>query len=201
MTRSLTTGTLTAIQGQRSEQIHLLELAFSGGTVRFATHPFDVSWNSVTWSAAGGALSFEGVNETPDISGQRVRVNLDGVSLTAITALLAQNYIGRLAKLYRAHLNPASVIIVDPVLLFLGYMNSPWEITEDWDNAWCKVTTELVSPLAVLEQTRGITADPNSHQAVYSGDTFFTHTVTKPAGQFGWGIADTVPVQFDTKKK
>lgn len=133
-------------------------------------------------------MAFEAVSETPDHSGQRLRITLDGVNLAAITALLGENYIGRIGTLYRGYLDTAGLIIVDPFVLFTGYLNAPWDVTEDWDHRWAKVQTELVSPLAVFQQVRGITADLTSHQAVFPGDTFFAHIVDKPIGDFGWGI-------------
>lgn len=187
MARTVTAATLAALQSQQAEIIHLLALAFSGGTVRFTTGPNDVTWGGFTWSAAGGAMTFDAVSETPDPSGQRLKLTLDGVQLGAISALLSQNYIGRQATLYRGYLNSGGTIIVDPFILFLGYMNAPWDVTEDWDNRWCKVETELVSPLAIFEQVRGITADPTSHRRFFATDTFFTHILDKPEGDFGWG--------------
>jgi len=194
--RTLTAAALTQIQAQRAECIHLLSLSFSGGTIRFTTGSTDVTWNGNLYSKAGAAMSFEGVNETPDPSGQRLKIILDGVSLGAIAALLAENYIGRLGTLYRAYLNSAGTIIVDPIILFTGYLNTPWEVTEDWDGRWCRVTTELVSPLAVFNQVRGITADKTSHQRFYTGDTFFAHIVDKPEGDFGWGVFQPRGVRF-----
>jgi hypothetical protein len=97
------------------------------------------------------------------------------------------NYIGRLSTLRRAHLNAAGDIIATPLTLFVGYLNAPWEVSEDPDGRWAKVVTELVSPLAVFDQVRGITADPGSHQRVYAGDTFWSHIASKPEGDFGWG--------------
>jgi hypothetical protein len=196
VSRTITAAALAALQGQQAEIAHLLSLAFSGGTIRFTSGPHDVSWGGFTWSAAGGAMSFEAVMETPDPSGQRLRITLDGVQLTAISALLAQSYIGRLGTLRRAYLNSAGTIIVDPITLFTGYMNAPWEVSEDWDNHWAKVTTELVSPLAVFQQVRGITADLTSHQRWFTGDTFFKHMLDKPDGDFGWGIFSPRGVRF-----
>lgn len=191
MGRTITAASLAAVQAQGAEIQHLLSLDFSAGTVRFTSGPHDVTWNGVNWSAAGSAMSFEAVTETPDPSGQRLQITLDGVSLGAISALLAQNYIGRTGVLRRAYMNSAGAIIVDPIVLFTGYMNTPWEVTENWDkeNPYCKVTTELVSPLAVFNQLRGITADKTSHQRYFAGDTFFAHIVDKPSGDFGWGVA------------
>jgi hypothetical protein len=196
MTRTMTAAALTALEDGTAEVFHLLSLAFDAGTIRFTTGPHNVVWSGQTWSAAGGAMTFEAIPETPDLTGQRLKIILDGVALTAITALLAQAYIGRLGTLYRGYITSHGQIVADPFVLFLGYMNSPWEITEDWDGRWCKVETELVSPLAVLDQVRGIIADPNSHQAFHPGDTFFSHIATKPSGDFGWGVAEKVPVKF-----
>lgn len=190
MSRTTTALALAALQGQRAEIFHLLSLNFSGGTIRFTTGPADMVWNGNTYSAAGSAMSFEAVTETPDPSGQRLRIILDGVSLTAISALLAQNYIGRTGTLRRGYIDGGGSIIADPFILFTGYLNSPWQVSEDWDNHWAKVETELVSPLAVFSQVRGITADKTSHQRWYSTDTFFSHIVDKPEGDFGWGITN-----------
>ena len=195
MSRTITAAVLAKTQARSADVLHLLSLEFAGGTVRFTTGAQNITWGGFTWYAAYGAMTFEAVSETADISGQRLKIILDGVKLTAITALLAESYIGRLGTLYRAHMN-AGAILADPIILFRGYMNSPWDVTEDPDGGWCKVETDLISPLAVLEQVRGIRADPNSHQQVYAGDTFFAHIATKPQGDFGWGIAEKVPVKF-----
>jgi len=189
--RTVTAASLVALQAQRGEIIHLLSMGFSGGTIRFTSGPHNVGWNGNTYSAAGSAMSFEAINETPDPAGQRLRIILDGVSLGAIAALLAQDYIGRLATLRRGWINSGGQIISDPIILFQGYLNAPWVVTEDWDNRWAKVETEIVSPLAVFNQIRGITADKTSHQRWYSTDTFFSHIVDKPEGDFGWGIGTT----------
>lgn len=190
MSRTITAGSLTALQGQRAEIVHLLSLGFSAGNIRFTSGFHSVSWGGQTYSPAGGAMSFEAVAETPDPSGQRLKIVLDGVALTSISALLAQNYIGRLGILRRGYLNAGGTIITDPLVLFTGYMNTPWEVTENWDGPtpYATVTTELVSPLAVFNQVRGITADPISHQRWFPGDTFFTHILNKPIGDQGWGV-------------
>lgn len=187
MSRSVTAGSLLALQGQNAEFIHLLDLVFSSGSLRFTTGPTDIVWNANTYFASGSAMTFEGINESPDHSAQRLKLTLDGVSIGAIASLLALNYIGRLSTLRRAYFNAGGQIIADPMTLFVGYLNAPWEVSEDWDGRWAKVQTELVSPLAVFDQVRGFTCDPGSHQLVYAGDTFFTHMASKPEGDFGFG--------------
>ena len=192
MARAITAAAVTAVQGQRGEYVHLLALEFGGGTVRFTTGSVDLAWDGETWSAAGSAFRFDPVAESGDLSGQRVRLTLDGVSLGAIAALLGEPYVGRLATLYRAHL-ASGVIVDDPVTLFVGFMNSPWQVVENPDERSARVETELSSPLAVFDQVRGITADLHSHRRHFAGDGFFRHILDKPEGDFGWGIG-TGPV-------
>lgn len=186
MPRSLTAATQAAAEGQRAEYIHLLELNFSGGTIRYTSGPHAVLWNAVSWSAVAGGIAFEQISESADPSSQRVRLRLDGVSLITVSALLGESYIGRTGRLYRAHF-AAGLIVDDPVLLFLGLMNAPWEVAEDLEGKSASVETELVSPLTVFGQRRGIVADVNSHQEFFENDTFFRHISSKPEGSKALG--------------
>ncbi len=192
MTRTITASMSAAFVLQRSEVVHLLSMAFSGGTVRLTSAPQDISWDSQTWSAVGGAMSFESVQETADLAGQGLRFILDGVSQVAITAFLAEGYIGRLARLYRAHIDTDGTIIPDPLTLFHGYMNNAWEVSEQWDSDFVgsvsTVKTTFVSPLAKFDQIRGIRADLPSHQRHYSGDLFMRHIAKVTEGDVGWGV-------------
>jgi hypothetical protein len=96
-----------------------------------------------------------------------------------------------MGTLRRGYINSSGGIVVDPFIMFTGYLNTQWNVSEDWDGRWCKVETELVSPLAVLNQTRGIRADMISHQSYFAGDTFFKHIGDKPRGDFGWGVINS----------
>lgn len=196
MTRTLTTAVATAASGQVAHICHLLSMAFSGGTSYMTTAARDIAWNSQTWSAVGGALSFEAVQETSDLSGQGVKVRLDGVTTATIAALLAENYIGREANLYLAHLGSDGAVIADPVLLFRGYMNETWVIKERRDPAGggCDIETRFVSPLVKLNQVRGVKSNLTSHQSHpdrnghdYSADTFMRHISIIRETDIGWG--------------
>jgi pentaxin family protein len=161
-------------------------------TIFGITTPSPDTRGAQTYSAAGAAMTFAPVGETVDYKGQRLRLILDGVSLGAVAAMLAEDYIGREGRLWRAHIADGR-LVGRAVLLFRGLMNSSWEATEDIEQHHARVETELAGPLAVLEQVRGITADEHTHQAIYPGDTFFSHIATKPHGDFGWGILEKIP--------
>ena len=178
MTRTLTGPMITAAQADSGDLLHLISLAFSGGTLFLTTAPHDVVFSGDTYTAVGGHLGFSSVNESGDLTGQGVRLTLDGVDQTIISPLLAQNYIGRIAKVYQAHMDSAGVLIVDPVLLFEGLLNSSFTVSESRDpdaGGTVVVTTTVVSPLVSFRQQRGIRATLASHQHHFPGDTFWKH--------------------------
>ena len=193
MVRTLTAAMKTAAAAESGEAFHLYELNFSGGVQRFTDASNTIVWNTFTWTAIGGHLRFEAVQEVPTLEGQGVRLVLDGVDQTVIAAILAENYIGRVCRIYRIHLDTAGAIIDDPVEIFNGFLNSPFEIREDGETV--TVSTFAVSSLIMFTQTRGIRASVTSHQQHFSGDTFFRH-LTALAGHtppWPWPTKNDIP--------
>ncbi len=193
MTRSLSASMVTAAQADEGEVFHLISLAFSGGTIFLTTAPHDITWSGDSYSAVGGHLGFEVVQETTDLTGQGVRLTLDGVDQTIISPLLAQNYIGRTAIVRQGHIDSSGDVIVDPVILFSGLLNSSFEINESRDpesSGTVIVRTTIVSPLVSFRQQRGIRATLASHQHHFSTDTFFKHISTISARKVYWGRPD-----------
>ena len=196
MTRTLTSGMITAAQAEEGDLLHLISLAFSGGTLFLTTAPHDIVFSGDTYTAVGGHLGFDSVNESGDLTGQGVRITLDGVDQTVISPLLAQNYIGRTAKVYQAHMDSAGVLVVDPVLLFEGLLNSSFRVTESRDpdaGGTVVVTTTIISPLVSFRQQRGIRATLASHQHHFNGDTFFKHISTISSRKVFWGETTFFP--------
>ena len=193
MGRTLTAGMKTAAAAEDGDLLHLISLAFSGGTLFLTTAPHDVVFSGDTYVAVGGHLGFELVQESSDLTGQGVRVTLDGVDQTVISPLLAQNYIGRTAKVYQAHMDSAGVLVVDPVLLFEGLLNSSFRVSESRDpegSGTVVVTTTIVSPLVSFRQRRGIRMTLASHQHHFSADTIMRHISTISARKVYWGRSD-----------
>ena len=193
MVRTLTAAMKTALAAESGEAFHLFELNFSGGVQRFTDASNDIVHFGNTWTAIGGHLRFDAVQEVPTLRGQGVRMTLDGVDQTVISALLSENYIGRVARIYRGHIASDGTVIVDPAQIFNGLLNSPFEIREDGDTV--TVQTFVVSTLTRLRQTRGIRASVASHQQHFSTDTFFRHMTAISSRKVFWGprTTDTTP--------
>jgi len=184
---------ITAAQTADGDLLHLISLAFSGGTLFLTTAPHDVVFSGDTYTSVGGHLGFDVVQESGDLTGQGVRITLDGVDQTVISPLLAQNYIGRTAKVYQAHMDSSGALVADPVLLFEGLLNSRFRVAESRDpdgGGTVVVTTTVVSPLVSFRQQRGIRMTLASHQHHFSADTIMRHVSTISARKVVWGRAD-----------
>ncbi len=181
---------VTAAQAAEGEVFHLISLAFSGGTIFLTTASHDITWSGDTYTAVGGHLGFEVVRETTDLTGQGVRLTLDGVDQTVISPLLAQNFIGRSASVYQGHIDSSGDIIADPEEIFTGLLNSAFEIDESRDpesSGTVIVRTTIVSPLVSFRQQRGIRMTLASHQHHYANDTIMRHVSTISARKVYWG--------------
>ena len=181
---------VTAAQAAEGDLLHLISLAFSGGTLFLTTAPHDIVFSGDTYTAVGGHLGFDVVQESGDLTGQGVRITLDGVDQTVISPLLAQNYIGRTAKVYQAHMDSSGALVDDPVLLFEGLLNSSFRVSESRDpdgTGTVVVTTTVVSPLVSFRQQRGIRMTLASHQHHFANDTIMRHISTISSRQVFWG--------------
>lgn len=190
MPRTLTAGMQTAVAAVSSSIVHLVELQFSAGTVRFTTAAANISWNSQTWTAVGGNLSFTAVQETTDEQAQGVEFTLSGVDQSLISIVLGQHSRGRRMLLWRAHIDANGAIIADPVKLFDGLMNEGFDIVETGDrNApTCEIKTRFVSRIALFRQARGFKTQLESHQAFHPTDTFLQWVATLPSRKIYWGV-------------
>lgn len=182
---------LAAITAESAEFVHLLEMEFSGGTVRFCTGVQDLLWNAFTWDAVGGLLQFGGVEETTDAKAQGVDIKLSGVDQTVAALLLTNQYRGRAVKIYRAHLNKTSGQVVgEPLLLFQGLQLSPYNIEEqrDFGGGTVQISTRFSGYFGV-SRVRGIQTNLVSHQHHFNGDTFFQYTAQLTNAKVYWGTA------------
>lgn len=196
MPRALVAAMLTDIADVTgTEKTEFIELNFSGGVFRLATAGIDISWNGFAWQAVGGRLSVDGFSETADPDASGNRLILSGVDQSIIAAILGQNYRGRIARIWYAHLDPVTgAVVANPVLMFDGYMNDGFKIDEsrgDFGGGTVDVSTKLVARINDLAKVRGIRTNLHSHQVApvtgASTDTFFQTVPTIPGRKIYWG--------------
>lgn len=176
MTRTMTPGMLTAIAAETGQFCTLAEFDFSGGSIYLATASQNITWNGQQWTAVGGALGFRAFQESSDLSSPGVEFTFSGVDQSIIAILLSETYIGRTAKLWLCHFDTSGQVISDPLLLFSGFMNGGWGVTEDrptQGGGTVTITGRCTDRLAELDQRHGIQTNVGSHQIWFPGDTFF----------------------------
>lgn len=194
MSRALTSGMLVAVVAPTGETVRLLELQFGGGTLRYCTGSFDLSWNAQTWVAIGGEFRFSPGSESGDLSAATGEVSLSVVAGTVAQTIAGEKYVGRLLQLYTAHLDPTTrLVMVDPLLTHKAYMSGGWEIREtagpdgSAEGGTITATVRCSSRLAPLTEHRGIQLNLVSHGAFYPNDVFFTQIAQQLTTSVSWG--------------
>lgn len=204
MARDLTAGMQSAVAAEQSTVVRLIQIASSGGTVRWATSAQDISWGGFTWVAIGGSLRLGGVQETPDMRGAGMAVELPGVDSVVTSIVMTNDFRGREVLVYRAHLSNGAVV-ADPLLEFRGYQNGDYTVrddpnTEQGGGGTVTIKSQWVSRLARLAAALTVRTNLTSHRdylrrAGLSGtdldDDFFRFLpdLVAKVSQIRWGAA------------
>lgn len=198
MSRTLNASMLTDIAAQTAEEIQFIELAFSGLTTRMVTAAKDVDWNGLTWQAVGGILEVEAFSESSEDDSAGLRMTLSGVSQAILAQILGQNFRGRAAKVWYAHIDATTGLVIGgnagPVLMFDGRMNESWDVNEthgDFGAGDVTIATRLSARINEISKIRGIRTNVTSHQNCgitgVTTDTFFSLVGSLVGRKVFWG--------------
>lgn len=187
--RSLSSNMRTQIANEIASIFHFIEFQFSGATRRYTTAPHDVSWNSLMWTGIGGALRFELVQESTDLSGQGVDVVVSGVDQTILNVLLTEKYIGRVCKVWMAHLYNNGTVVNDPLLIFFGRMNGGMTIDEKREEGrpgTVEIKARMMDRMGDMSQVRGMMTNVESHKKYFPNDEFFSYMTSLMGKKIKW---------------
>lgn len=198
MARTLTAGMNTAVAAETGAVVYLIEINSSDGTTRINTSATDISWDSQTWTAVGGLLVWDGVQELADLRAQGVTLTLSGVEQSILAEILTYHMRGRAAVINLAHIATDGTIVSDPYEIFSGYLNDRWTVRDTRDEAGGTVTisTRIVSRIAIMERSSPVLCSLSSHREMLRrsgatgaalGDTFFTKLPAVVAEPTYWG--------------
>jgi hypothetical protein len=183
MPRQLSADAQQKIAALSNISTHLVELVFDTGaaneTVRLTTAsqrivtsgldgvPND-EWTAIGFASGGSPVGIGTIQETDDLRAQSVEVSLNGVDPSAIAIIQNNFFRGRTIRIWKAYMNPSTGGISSAILMWSGYQNEPWEITEtnDFDSKTVTVSTRSVSRLAILARTRPVMTNVSSHSSM-----------------------------------
>jgi len=167
--------------------IHLFELYLSGATT-YATDSYrSIVWNGNTYPALGHFLSFDGVEESNNLSINQARVQLSGVDQAIISAVLAYEYIDRRVVIRKGFMDASEAVIVDPIAIFDGRCDS-MEINDEPISGSSVVVVSASSHWIDFERTPGRHTNDAEQRIWFPNDTGFSR-ISQLNREITWGAA------------
>lgn len=183
--RGMSAAMLAEIAKPQLRLFHLVEMYFT--TIGYlTTGRRNIVWNGNTYSALGNLLSFGDVAESADIRAGSINLVLSGVNQANIATALTENFIDRRVVIRRGFLDASDIIIVDPIILFDGRIDS-WDLNEDVTTGDSTVTWKAASHWIDFERISGRRTNNEDQQVSFPGDKGFEYAAQTE--EIRWGKA------------
>ena len=125
MARDLTSATITESKKlSGAKPILLVKLAFDSGAVRVWNGRGDFVFDSETYLGVGDLGSVTNVEEATEQRAFGITLTLSGIPPALLSIALSEEVQGRKAEIWAGFLDDDYVLVVDPVLLFRGGMDT-----------------------------------------------------------------------------
>lgn len=164
--RTLTAGVQAAIASAQMTTLMFVELNFASGYLRLTTAGHDVAWNGYTWTGVGLLGAVDAISEDAALQANGIRLTLSGVDSAIIAIALQEAYQGRAAKIWLAFVSDVGAIIADPLLVFVGRMDT----MQVEDGEMATVILNLENELAAWDRPKIRRFTDADQQAEYPGD-------------------------------
>ena len=185
MSRSITTATNAAAKGEIARPVLLVEMDFQSGIVRLNSSVRDIAYAGYVYYGTGEFGDVSNVEDGTDMKARGITLTLGGIAPSMISLFLGEQYQGRPCRLYLALLDSNFVMIVDPVEVFSGKLDSA--TMEIGQTGTITVTAE--AELADWNRPR-VSRRTNEDQAKrHPGDTGLFWVDKTISASFKWGIA------------
>ena len=102
------------------------------------------------------------------------RIVVSAVDQTWVARILAKDYINRRLVIYKATLDAAWNVVVDPAVVFDGLMKKP-QILDDPDAADCKLMISASHDASDVNNAAGRRTNDQSQQVYFPGDRIFRY--------------------------
>lgn len=184
--RSMSANMLAEIAKSQNQPFHLFEFVWDSATYRFTDAGMDLTWNSNTYTNSGNVLGFGNVEENLQMDIAEVALVLTGVNSAIISIFLNENFIDRPCRIYKGFLNSSGAIIVDPVLIFSGRLDSP-SFEEDPTEGTTSVTCNAADHFVDFDTKNGRRTNPTEQKTLFPGDKGFDFVHSLQDKVIQWG--------------
>lgn len=124
MSRSLTASAESASLAPHIRPVIFVEFDLSSGMARFSTADRTLVFSAMTFFGVGDLGKIAPFGEPTDLSVEGVAIELSGIPSSYIDVALAENVQGRRARLWLGFLDDNYALVVDPVVIFRGRMDT-----------------------------------------------------------------------------
>jgi len=170
--RGSTTAFQTEVAKLQNQPVHLLSVHFDDEVVYMNDGYKDIVYDSNTYQAVGHFMGFSDIEEAAEVMVSSMTISLSGVDQVWVSKVLNKQYIDRTVKIYTAFLDDAQALVVDPVLIFEGRMDTP-TISEDPDGGQSSVSVSATNAWVDFSRTTGRHTNHEETQIHFSGDKGF----------------------------
>lgn len=181
----LSTALAAAFAGGEVQMLALVRAEFDSGTIRLWTGTGALSWNSETWTGAGGVITNISLpSETAEIRTSGGSITLNGLDPSILALADTEPYQGRAITIYIGAKDSTGAVIVDPDMAYQGTMDV-MEPTDEGETATVVLSIESRSASAERPSNRRLT--PEDLALDYPGDKGFDFVAALQDKEIIWG--------------
>ncbi len=187
MDRGSSSAFQTEVAKGQNRPIHLAEVYFDDETVYMTDSFKNITFNSNEYIAVGHFMGFSDIEEAAEVMVSSVTLSLSGIDQAWISRVLNKAYIDRTIKIYTAFLDDAMALVIDPVLIFEGRMDTP-SISEDPDSGKSSVSVSATNSWVDFSRKTGRHTNHEEQQIHFAGDKGFEFA-SEIVSDIKWGQA------------
>ena len=190
MSRTATAAAVTESKSEAPRAVLLASLDFPSGFVRVNSSDRAIPFQSNTYKGVGNLGAVSPIGETGELQASGLDLSLTGIDPDNINAAF-ENAQGRAGKVYLAFLDANYVLVVDPVLMFSGRIDS---VTVELGEVGT-VRVALENRLVAWERPKVRRYTNEDQQQRFSGDLFLEFVAQTVDKELLWGVGslDQVP--------
>lgn len=172
MDRGSTPAFQTEIAKAQNQPVHLVEVELDSGTVYMTDAYRTITYDGNDYLKLGHFLSFSDIEEAAEVIVSSMTISLSAVDQTWVSTFLQNDYIDRVVKVYTAFLDSNQALIVDPVLIFEGRIDSP-VINEDPEAGTSSIAVSVTNAWIDFSRKTGRHTNHEEQQVFFAGDMGF----------------------------
>lgn len=184
MARTLTAAVLAELTKGTVYPIVLVEVEFDSGTINIWSGPYELSWDSKTWTGVGHLGKVSAIKETSEVRADNFVLELSGIPSDLVGKALDEVRYGKPATVYQGFLTAAGVMIVDPFIAAKGFTDRA-ELEEGGESATIRVNCE--NDLAALQRPNERRYTPEDQKQEFTGDLGFDFVPALQNLNIVWG--------------